>query len=127
MEEKMNFEQLKKDVLHEAKNDYAARLNHSQTINTHMLKIIFDYFNVLNDRKKMQKEQGFSIRGFVDGRNNFVENLPERVNGSLNFKVDMDYKEEFSLFVVLSRFQVDGNWVSTISFTSNKHSYISSE
>jgi DNA polymerase III delta prime subunit len=127
MEEKLNFEQLTKDVLHEAKNDYAARLSHSQQINTPMLKIVFDYFNVLNDRKKMQKEQGFTVRGFVDGRNNYVENLPERANGSLNFKVDLDYKDEFSLFVVLSRFQVDSNWVSTISFTSNKSSYVSAE
>jgi hypothetical protein len=127
MDEKLNFEQLKKDVLHEVRNEYSARLNHSQQINTPMLKIIFDYFNVLNDRKKMQKEQGFTIKGFVDGRNNFVENLPERVNGSLNYKVSMDYKDEFSLFVVLSRFQVDGNWLSTISFTSNKSSYVSSE
>ncbi len=127
MEDKMNFEQLKKDVLHEVKNDYSARLNHNQQINTPMLKIIFDYFNVLNDRKKMQKEQGFSVRGFVDGRNNYVENLPERANGSLNFKVDLDYKDEFSIFVVLSRFQVDGNWVSSISFTSNKSSYVNSE
>lgn len=127
MDEKMNFEQLKKDVLIEVKNDYSARLNHSQTINTPMLKIIFDYFNVLNDRKKMQKEQGFTVRGFVDGRNNYVENLPERANGSINYKVDLDYKDEFSIFIVLSRFQVDGNWISTISFTSNKSSYVNSE
>ncbi len=127
MEEKTNFEQLKKDVLHEVRNEYSSKLNHNKQINTPMLKIIFDYFNVLNDRKKMQKEQGFTIRGFVDGRNNFVENLPEGVHGSLNYKVDLDYKDEFTLFVVLSRFQVDGNWVSTISFTSNKPSYISSE
>ncbi|MEK6828514.1 MAG: AAA family ATPase [Nanoarchaeota archaeon] len=127
MEEKMNFEQLKKDVLHEVRNDYSAKLSYSQKINTPMLKIVFDYFNVLNDRKKMQKEQGFTIHGFIDGGNGYTENLPERVNGSLNYKVELQYKDEFHILLVLSRFQVDGNWVSTVSFTSNKTSYISSE
>ena len=127
MEERPNFEKLKKDVLNEVKNDYSSRIDFNRTINTPMLKIIFDFFNVLNDRKKLQKEQGLNVVGFVDGRNNYVENLPESALGNLNFKVNLRYKEEFSLFVVLSRFQVDGNWVSTISFTSNTHTYISSE
>lgn len=127
MDEKMNFEQLKKDVLIEVKNDYSARLNYNQTINTPLLKIIFDYFNVLNDRKKMQKEQGFTIRGFLDERSDYVENLPERASGNMNYKVELDYRDEFSIVVVLARFQVDGNWVSVISFTSNKSSYINSE
>lgn len=127
MEDKLNFEQLKREVVHEVKNEYSSKLSHSQQINTPMLKIIFDYFNVLNDRKKMQKEQGLTVHGFVDGRNGYVDNLPERVQGSLNYKVNLQYKDEFSTLVVLSRFQVDGNWVSNISFTSNKSSYISSE
>lgn len=127
MDEKLNFEQLKKDVLHEVKNEYSAKLSFSQTINTPMLKIIFDYFNVLNDRKKMQKEQGITIHGFIDGRNGYVDNLPERVNGSLNYKVEVQYKDEFYALIVLSRFQVDGDWVSSISFTSNKATYISSD
>jgi len=127
MEEKLDFEKLSKDVMHETKNDYSSKIDFSQIINTPMLKIIFDFFNVLNDKKKLQKELGLLIKGFVDSRNNYVENLPESANGNLNFKVNLEYKEEFALFVVLSRFQVDGNWVSTISFTSNKHTYISSE
>lgn len=127
MEEKMNFEQLKKDVLQEERNDYTSKINCNKTINTPLLKILFDFFNVLNDRKKMQKELNLYVNGFVDGRNNFVDNLPESANGSLNYKVNLTYKDEFTLFVVLSRFQVDGNWVSTISFTSNKSTYISSE
>lgn len=123
----MNFEQLKKDVLIEVKNDYSARLNYSQTINTPMLKIVFDYFNVLNDRKKMQKEQGFYVIGFLNSGNEYVENLPENVRGNINYKVNLNYKDEFSVVVVLSRFQVDGNWVSTISLTSNKSTDVNSE
>lgn len=127
MEEKLNFEQLKKDVLHEVRNEYSSRLSHNQQINSPMLKIIFDYFNVLNDKKKMQKEQGLTVHGFVDGRNNYVENLPELANGSLNYKVNLQYKDDFHVFVVLSRFQVDSNWISTVSLTSNKATDISSE
>lgn len=127
MEEKLNFEQLKKDTLVEAKNDYSAKISHGQQINTPMMKILFDFFNVLNDRKKMQKEQGMYVQGFVDNRNQYTANLPERAEGNLNFKVDLLYKDEFAVFVVLSRYMIDGKWISNISFTSNKSTYISSE
>jgi len=125
--EKLNFEQLKKDVNLEVKNDFIAKVSHGQRVNSPMMKILFDYFNVLNDKKKMQKEQGLFVNGFIDGRNAYCENLPERVNGSLNFKVNLSYKDEFQLFIVLSRYMIDKNWVSEISFTSNKSSYISSD
>ena len=127
MEEKLNFEQLKKDVVQEAKNDYSAAISYGQQINTPLLKILFDYFNVLNDRKKMQKEHGLFVRGFVDNRNQYTGNLPERAESNINVKIELDYKDEFSLFIVLSRYMVDGKWFSNISFTSNKSSYISSE
>lgn len=127
MEEKMNFEQLKKDVLNEVKNDYISKISQGQNVNTPMLKIIFDYFNVLNDRKKMQKEHGLTVQGFIDNRNEYVDNLPERAQGSINVKVELLYKDEFSLFVVLSRFMTDGQWYSNISFTSNKATYVSAE
>lgn len=127
MDEKLNFEQLKKDVLNEVKNDYISKVSQGQNINTPMLKIIFDYFNVLNDRKKMQKEHGLTVQGFIDNRNEYMDNLPERAQGSINVKVELLYKDEFSLFVVLSRFMTDGKWYSNISFTSNKATYISAE
>lgn len=125
--EKLNFEQLKKDTLVEVKNEYIARVSYGQRINSPLMKILFDYFNVLNDKKKMQKEQGLYVNGFIDGANGYCENLPERVSGGLNYKVNLGYKDEFILLVVLSRYQIDKNWVSEISFTSNKSSYISSE
>lgn len=125
--EKLNFEQLKKDTLVEVKNDYIARVSIGQQINSPMMKILFDYFNVLNDKKKMQKEQGLIVNGFINGANAYCENLPERVNGSLNYKINLSYKDEFDLFVVLSRYMIDKNWVSEVSFTSNKSSYVSSD
>lgn len=108
MDEKLNFEQLKKDVLNEVKNDYISKVSQGQNINTPMLKIIFDYFNVLNDRKKMQKDHGLTVQGFIDSRNEYMDNLPERAQGSINVKVNLVYNDEFSLFVVLSRFMTDG-------------------
>ena len=127
MEEKLNFEQLKKEVLNEAKNDYTAKISEGRQINTPMMKILFDYFNVLNDRKKLQKEHGLFVEGFIDNRNQYTSNLPERAEGNLNFKINLNYKDEFSLLVVLSRYMTDGKWISNISFTSNKSTYISSE
>jgi DNA polymerase III delta prime subunit len=125
--EKLNFEQLKKDTLVEVKNEYIARVSHGERINSPLMKILFDYFNVLNDKKKMQKEQGLYVNGFVNGSNAYCENLPERVSGGLNFKVNLGYKDEFTLLIVLSRYQIDKNWVSEVTFTSNKPSYVSSE
>jgi len=125
--EKLNFEQLKKDTLVEVKNEYIARVSHGERINSPLMKILFDYFNVLNDKKKMQKEQGLYVHGFVNGSNAYCENLPERVSGGLNYKVNLGYKDEFTLLVVLSRYQIDKNWVSEVTFTSNKPSYVSSE
>ena len=125
--DKLNFEQLKKDTLIEVKNDYIAKISHGQRINSPLMKILFDYFNVLNDKKKMQKEHGLIVHGFVSGQNVYCENLPERVSGGLNYKINLEYKNDFLLFIVLSRYQIDGNWVSEISFTSNKSTYISSD
>jgi hypothetical protein len=125
--EKLNFEQLKKDTLVEVKNEYIARVSHGERINSPLMKILFDYFNVLNDKKKMQKEQGLYVNGFINGSNAYCENLPERVSGGLNYKVELGYKDEFTLLVVLSRYQIDKNWVSEVTFTSNKPSYVSSE
>jgi len=128
--EKLNFEQLKKDTLVEVKNEYIARVSHGERINSPLMKILFDYFNVLNDKPKMQKEQGLFVNGFVNGSNSFCENLPERASGGLNFKVNLGYKsssEDLTLLLVLSRYQIDNNWVSEVSFTSNKSSYVSSE
>lgn len=125
--EKLNFEQLRKDTLIEVKNDFTARISQGQRINSPLMKILFDYFNVLNDDKKMQKQQGLTVHGFINGANAYCENLPEIVQGGLNYKVNLQYKEDFMLLVVLSRYQIDKNWVSEISFTSNKSSYISAE
>lgn len=125
--EKLNYEQLQKETLEEARNDYASKLEMNKKINTPMLKILFDYFNVLNARKKMQKEHKMTIHGFLDSSNQFIDNLPEQPTSSHNFKVQMEYKDEFMFFVVLSRYMVDGNWVSMISFTSNKPTHVSSE
>jgi len=123
----LNFEQLKKEALIEQKNEYMSRISIGQRVNTPMLKILFDYFNILNDNKKKQKEQGIYVKGFVSARNVFMENLPERANGNINVKVVLDYKGEFLLFVVLSRYMVDGNWISEVSFTSNHSTYVNSE
>jgi ATPase family associated with various cellular activities (AAA) len=128
--EKLNFEQLRKETLVEVKNEFPARVSHGQRINSPLMKILFDYFNVLNDKKKMQKEQGMTVHGFINGANGYCENLPERVSGGLNYKVNLTYKsssDEFQILVVLSRYQIDKNWVSEVSFTSNKSSYVSSE
>jgi hypothetical protein len=125
--EKLNYEQLKEEVLVEGRNDYMSKMNHSQQVNTPMLKILFDYFNVLNDRKKMQKEQNFVLGGFIDSRNNFIDNLPEHATGSHNLKINLEYKGDFSILIVLSRYFQDGEWISNISFTSNKSTYVSSE
>lgn len=127
MEEKINYEQLKKDVIHEYKNDYTALISFGQQINTPMLKILFDYFNVLQDRKKMQKEHELYVIGFIDNRNQYTGNLPERAESNINVKVNLEYKDQFSLFVVLSRYMVDGKWICNISFTSNKSTYVSAE
>lgn len=127
MEEKLNYEKLKKDVIQEAKNDYSALISYGEQINTPMLKILFDYFNVLNDKKKMQKDHGLFVVGFIDNRNQYTGNLPERAESNINVKVELNYRDEFSLFIVLSRYFVDGKWISNISFTSNKSTYISSE
>ena len=132
MEGKLNFEQLKKDTLVEAKNDYTAKMNHGKQINTPMMKVIFDYFNVLNDRKKMQKEQGMYVQGFIDNRNKYTSNLPEQAEGNLNFKVDLIYKSpdgksDFAVLIVLSRYMTDGKWISNISFTSNSSTYVSAD
>lgn len=127
MEGKLNYEKLKKDTIQEAKNDYSSKISYGENINTPMLKIIFDYFNVLNDKKKMQKDHGLFVVGFIDNRNQYVGNLPERAESNINVKVELNYRDEFSLFIVLSRYFVDGKWVSNISFTSNKSTYISSE
>ena len=103
MEEKLSFEQLQKDTLMEVKNDYSSTMNHGQQINTPMLKILFDYFNVLDGRKKMQKESGLYVNGFIDNRNIHTSNLPERAEGNINVKVNLTYKspdgkEEFFIF-----------------------------
>jgi hypothetical protein len=127
MEEKVNFEQLKKDVLNESKNDYPAKISVGNNVNTPMLKMVFDYFNVLNDKKKLQKDHGLTVQGFIDNRNEYMDNLPERAQGSINVKVELLYKDEFSLFVVLSRFMTDGKWFCNISATSNKSTYVSSD
>ena len=132
MEEKLSFEQLQKDTLMEVKNDYSSTMNHGRQVNTPMLKILFDYFNVLDGRKKMQKESGLYVNGFIDNRNIHTSNLPERAEGNINVKVNLTYKspdgkEEFFIFLVLSRYMVDGKWISNVTFTSNKSTYISSE
>ena len=80
----------------------------------------------------MQKEQGMYVLGFIDNRNNYTSNLPEQAEGNLNFKVNLIYKSpdgknEFSLFVVLSRYMTDGKWFSVISFTSNEATYVSAD
>ena len=125
--EKLNFEQLKKETIVESKNDYSSKLSFNENINTPMLKILFDYFNVLNDRKKMQKEQGLTVHGFVNSNNYFLDNLPEHASGNINVKIALEYKDEFMIFVVLSRFMVDGKWISNLGFSSNKATYVSSE
>lgn len=125
--EKLNFEQLKKDTLIEVKNDFIAKLSDGRRINTPMVKIIFDYFNVLNDKKKLQKEQGITVTGFIDGRNKYVDNLPETAEGNLNYKVNMIYKDDLAILLVISRYMDGGEWISELTFTSSTPTYVSGE
>jgi len=126
-DEKLNFEQLKKEVTQEVKNDYPSKIDVGNVINTPMLKILFDYFNVLNANKKMQKSHGLQVDGFVDNRNNMVNNLPEQATSALSYKVIVKYKDEFTFLVVLSRYYTDGKWISHVGLTSSKSTYISSD
>lgn len=125
-EEKLNFTKLSNEVESEIKNDYKSKIQYYDNITTPMFKILLDYFNLMNDKKNLQKKHGISIYGFVDSSDNMIENLPELPDGYVKCKVILKYNDDFVFFVRLSREFMDGCWICSLKISSSKQSYVSS-
>ena len=89
----IDYEDLKTEPKVQMTNDYAKTINHAITINSTLMKMLFDYFNYLNDNFKYQRKANIIIDMFTTEHGLPVECFPHNTgmeyfvgNVVINFK-----------------------------------------
>ena len=75
-----DYEDLKTEPKENITLDYAKEINHAVKINSPLMKMIFDYFNFLNDNKESQEKSKILIDCFMSENGSFASNFPHNAN-----------------------------------------------
>jgi len=102
---------------------FSSKMEASKQINVPMMKMLFDYFNILQDDKKMQDNHKIFIEGFSTPSGNFTNNLPTVVQGSFTWVANFRF-EDMLLHFTFDRYMSDGQYYQVIALYSNKSTYV---
>ncbi len=107
-------------------NNFSSKLFCNEECQTAMMKILFDFFNFLNDKKENQAESGYEVIGFTDSDGRFISNLPENPYGRYKYQIFFKYENIYISFM-MNRVVQDEKYSNIISLSSNVETEISSK
>jgi len=122
----IDYEDLKTEPKIQVTNDYAKTINHAITIDSSIMKMIFDYFNYLQDNFKYQRKANIIIDMFTDERGLPVESFPH--NTGMDYfvgNVVINFKKITRVVVTLKKFysKMEG-FVYQLCFMSEGKTYL---
>lgn len=106
--------------------DYSKSVNHAVGINAPLMKMVFDYFNFLNDNKKNQENSKIIIDCFTDDKGLFVDSFPHNTNMEYFYgNVMIEFKETIRVIVTLKKYFEQGKgFVYKLCFFSEGKTYL---
>jgi len=115
----LDYEDLKTEPKEDVTLDYAKEINHAVSINAPLMKMVFDYFNYLNDNKESQDKSKLLIDCFLSDNGVFTSNFPHNANMEY-FKgsVLLDFKGSIRIIVTLRKFFENKEFHYRLSFFS---------
>jgi hypothetical protein len=122
----LDYEDLKTEPKVDMLIDYAKKVNHAVSINAPLMKMLFDYFNFLNDNVKNQEKSKIMIDCFLDEQGLFMESFPQTTNVDYYYgSVMIDFKETERIIVTLKKYYEQGKgFVHKMGFVSEKKTYL---
>ena len=106
--------------------EYSKSVNHAIPINAPLMKMVFDYFNFLNDNKKNQESSKIVIDCFTDDKGLFMDSFPHSTNMEYYYgNVMVDFKETVRIIVTLKKYFEQGQgFVYKMGFFSEGKTYL---
>jgi hypothetical protein len=107
----LDYEDLKTEPSVPMLNDYAKVVNHAVKINAPLMKMVFDYFNFLNDDKEAQQKTKVVIDHFTNDSGLFAESFPQATN--MNYfcgNVMINFKDTIRVIVTLKKYYDQGQF-----------------
>jgi hypothetical protein len=115
----LDYEDLKTEPKENITLDYAKEINHAVKINSPLMKMVFDYFNFLNDNKEAQEKSKVLIDCFMSESGAFASNFPHNANME-HFKgsVIIHFKSTIRIIVTLRKFFENNEFHYRLGFFS---------
>jgi hypothetical protein len=110
----------------DSEKKFASNIEAGRRINVPMTKMLFDYFNILQEDTKMQEDHNIFISGFFVSNGSFFENLPGTVSGTFSFIVAFEF-EGMLIHFNIERYIMDGAYVQYVGMYSNIKTYVDGE
>lgn len=122
----IDYEDLKTEPKVQMTNDYSKTINHAITINSTLMKMLFDYFNYLNDSFKYQRKANIIIDMFTSEQGLPVDSFPH--NTGMEYfvgNVVVNFKKITRVVVTLKKFysKMDG-FVYQLCLVSEGKTYL---
>jgi len=115
----LDYEDLKTEPKENITLDYAKEINHAVKINSPLMKMVFDYFNFLNDNKEAQEKSKVVIDCFMAENGSFAPNFPHNANMEY-FKgsVIIHFKSTIRIIVTLRKYFENNEFHYRLGFFS---------
>lgn len=125
----LNYDDLKTEPKSDIFIEYAKRINHAVGINAPLMKMVFDYFNFLNDNQKNQEKAKIKIDCFLDDSGLFMDSFPHNTNmdyyvGSVMIDFLKDKPNSRIIITLKKYFEQNRGFVFKLCFFSEKKTYL---
>lgn len=122
----LDYEDLKTEPKVDMLIQYEKVINHAVGINAPLMKMVFDYFNFLNDKNENQEKAQILIDCFLDDKGLFMESFPHNTNMEYYYgSVMIDFKGKVRVIVTLKKYYEQGKgFVHKLCFFSEGKTYL---
>lgn len=121
----LDYEDLKTEPKADMLMDYSKSINHAVGINAPLMKMVFDYFNYLNDNKENQVKCKLKIDCFLTDDGLFMESFPH--NTTMDYysgSVMINFKDVVRVIVTLKKYFENGQFHYKLCFFSEGKTYL---
>ncbi len=121
----LDYEDLKTEPKADMLIDYSKSINHAVAINAPLMKMVFDYFNFLNDNKENQVKAKLKIDCFLSDNSLFMESFPHST-GMDYFQgaVMVNFKDVVRVIITLKKFFENNQFHYKLCFFSEGKTYL---
>lgn len=122
----LDYEDLKTEPKVDMIIDYSKTVNHVVGINAPIMKIVFDYFNYLNDNRENQKKSKIKIDCFTNEAGLFMDSFPQNTHMEYySGNVVIDFKDVVRIIITMKKYYEQGKgFVHKMCFVSEGKTYL---